>query len=110
MTAQSRFMSKKFIFIGILPMHVMLITNGVSLVDSQPDGYRVELAKIISYRTSASGMIFILFKTLPKYKMGNQNKNINDPKKSPHAYDICRPMMAKPMKPLELHYPVIRTL
>ena len=28
MTAQGRFMSKKFIFIGILPTHVMLITNG----------------------------------------------------------------------------------
>ena len=77
------------------------------MVDRQPDGYRAELAKIISYRTSASRMIFILFKTLPKYRTGNQNKNINDPKKSPHAYDISRPMMAKPMKPLELHYTVI---
>ena len=54
----------------------------------------------------STGQIYVK-KVYLYWNIGNQNKNINDPKKSPHAYDISRPMMAKPMKPLELHYTVI---
>ena len=69
---------------------------------------------IISYPTSASGMI-VLLKTPPKYRKLDYNKNKKAQKSHAYAPHFCRTwyngsytMMAKPMKTLELHYPVIQ--
>ena len=75
-----------------------------------------ELAIIISHPTSASGII-VLLKTPPKYRKLDFNKN-KKAQKITHALAIsCRAwyngsytMMVKPMKTLELHYPVIQFL
>ena len=75
-----------------------------------------ELAIIISYPTSASGII-VLLKTPPKYRKLDYNKNKNGPKTHAYARHFCRSwyngsytMVAKPMKTLELHYPMIQFL
>ena len=59
-----------------------------------------ELAIIISYPTSASGII-VLLKTPPKYRKRHFCRS---------WYNGSYTMMAKPMKSLELHYPMIQFL
>ena len=75
-----------------------------------------EVAIIISYPTSASGII-VLLKTPPKNKELDYNENKKGPKNHAYARHFCRSwyngsytMMAKPMKSLELHYPMIQFL
>ena len=79
------------------------------MIDSN-EARSAELAMIISYPTSASGII-VLLKTIPKYR--NYIK-IKRPKTHAHALHFCRSwyncsytIMFKPMKTLELHYPMI---
>ena len=75
-----------------------------------------ERAIIISYPASASGIIvwyIVLLKTPPKYRKFNLSKETT-PQKITRTltifsgtwYEISWPMMAKPMKTLELHYPM----
>ena len=71
---------------------------------------------IISYPTSANGII-VLLKTPPKYRKLDYNKNQKAQKNHAYARHFCRSwcngsytMMAKPMKTLELHYPMIQFL
>ena len=75
-----------------------------------------DLAIIIPYPTSASGII-VLLKTPPKYRKVDYDKNKKAQKKHAYARHFCRSwyngsytMMAKPMKTLELHYPMIQFL
>ena len=79
------------------------------MIDSQ----RGALAIIISYPTSG---IIVLLKTPPKNKELDYNEN-KMTQKITHTHAICRSwyngsyaMMAKPMKSLELHYPMIHFL
>ena len=78
-------------------------------------GTRRDKAMIISYPTSASGII-VLLKTPPKYRKLDTIKQ-KGPKNHAYAPHFCRSwcngsytMMAKPMKTLELHYPMIQFL
>ena len=75
------------------------------------------MAIIISYPTSASGII-VLLKTPPKYRKLDYNKN-KKAQKITHTlaifvdiswYNGSYTMMAKPIKTLELHYPMIQFL
>ena len=73
------------------------------------------MAIINSYPTSASGII-VLLKTFPKYRKLDYNKN-KRPKNLAYARHFLRAwyngsytMMAKPVKSLELHYPMIQFL
>ena len=70
---------------------------------------------IISYPTRASGII-VLLKTPSKYRKLDYNKN-KKAQKIAHTLAIfvdhgiiSYTMMAKPMKTLELHYPMIQFL
>ena len=86
------------------------------MIDSQRGALSTKLAIIISYPTSASRII-VLLKAPLKYRKLDYNKNEKAQKIThmlaifvDHGIMAHYTMIAKPMKTLELHYPMIQFL